>query len=272
MLEPTDSRAPRTWAVVATAKPKAGRPCGGFTYGDLERGGDWNQAVAASGLSRTKATVEAIVKLLFWHVAQPVLYCVAFVEWDPKDVATRDAQMNFGLAVGFREVTYLLLVLATAVVNPAYLLVDVGATMRSLGTGDYADWESGPGFVAMYTVAPEKFVGMALFGDRGGNMLKLLVLFMLGPVLDLCGLAALGLGLGAGDLSGALAVGYTVTTLGVLCMMAIVLQRNGWSVQGTEGKAVVMVVLFVLLPAFGVPFLVGQLADEWVAETTVRLT
>eukprot|EP01046_Picozoa_sp_COSAG06_P108655 COSAG06_NODE_55078_length_291_cov_0.817708_1_plen_84_part_10 len=46
VLEPTDSRAPRTWAVVATAKPKAGRPCGGFTYGALERGGDWNKPVA----------------------------------------------------------------------------------------------------------------------------------------------------------------------------------------------------------------------------------
>jgi hypothetical protein len=92
---------------------------------------------------------------------------------------------------------------------------------------------------------------------------------MLGPVLDLCGLAALGLGLGAGDLPGPLAVGYTVTTLGVLCMLAIVLQRNGWSVKGTEGKAAALVVLFVLLPAFGVPFLIGPLADEWAEEAAV---
>ena len=96
----------------------------------------------------------------------------------------------------------------------------------------------------------------ALFGNGGlDNDLFYAVLF-LGPLLDLCGLGALGAGLGAGGLPPALAVGYTVTALGALFIAWM------WVVEvGIKGgqKDVLVGGLFgtaCILAAFFVPFAV----------------
>ena len=126
-------------------------------------------------------------------------------------------QRWLGGFVLLREALYLLTVVACARVNPAFLLVDVAASVRDKG-GDKL--EGGYTFLAMYVVAPEKYVGLALLGGGGldNKGLWLPVVLYLGPLLDLCGLGALGAGLGAGGLPPALAVGYTVTALGALFM------------------------------------------------------
>jgi hypothetical protein len=106
-------------------------------------------------------------------------------------------------------------------------------------------------------------VGLAL-SDKGlqGDDLMLAVVFLLGPLLDLCGLGALGAGLGAGAgaLPPALAVGYTVTALGALFVAWIAVVQagikegdKGWLMGGLFGTA-------CILAAFFVPFALARWA------------
>ena len=89
--------------------------------------------------------------------------------------------------------------------NSAFLLVDVDATVRGT-TGDPIF--HGYPFLFMYVIAPEKFVAFALF-FKGGLDIECLgaVAWLGGALLDLCGVAALGAGVGAGNLPPALAAG-----------------------------------------------------------------
>ena len=66
-------------------------------------------------------------------------------------------QRWLGGFVLLREALYLLAVGACAWVNPAFLLVDVAASVRDEGGG------GGYGFLAMYVVAPEKYVRRVSF-------------------------------------------------------------------------------------------------------------
>ena len=70
-----------------------------------------------------------------------------------------------------------------------------------------------------------------------------------GPLLDLCGLAALGAGIGAGNLPPALAVGYSVTALGALFTVGFFL------VLGTLKAPVMFGMVCCLLLPFLVPLL-----------------
>ena len=111
-----------------------------------------------------------------------------------------------------REALYLLSVLACTWANPAFLLVDVGASVRDTvgavkGYGGYV-------FLAMYVLAPEKFVASAAF--EGGHIY--LITFG-GVLLDLCGVGALVAMLAGGELITALAVGYAATALGGLWVL-----------------------------------------------------
>ena len=86
------------------------------------------------------------------------------------------------------------------------------------------------------------------------------VVSVLGSLLDLCGLGALGAGLGAGGLPPALAVGYTVTALGALWMAWILVVVVGIK-EGNKG--LLKVGLFgtaCILAAFFVPFAIARWA------------
>ena len=98
--------------------------------------------------------------------------------------------------------------------NPSFLLVDVAATVRDTG---FESFYCGYGFLALYVLAPEKFVAMAAFGR--GDMFALSVAG--GVLLDLCGVGALVAGLAGGVLPAALAVGYAATALGGLCAIGL---------------------------------------------------
>ena len=78
----------------------------------------------------------------------------------------------------------------------------------------------GYGFLALYVLAPEKFVAMAAFWEGGLGNDNLWILFG-GPLLDLWGVGALVGGLAGGVLPAALAVGYAATALGGLCFIVI---------------------------------------------------
>ena len=130
--------------------------------------------------------------------------------------------------------------------------------MRDEGTGVYY---GGYTFLAMYVVAPEKYVGFALFRkgglDNGGLVA---VVLLLGPLLDLCGLGALGAGLGAGGLAPALAVGYSVTALGALFVAWIWVVEIGIKAGDKEALMVGLCPLVCILAAFFVPFALARWA------------
>jgi hypothetical protein len=104
-------------------------------------------------------------------------------------------------------------------VNPAFLLVDVGASMRQLP--DEGTCESGYTFLVMYVMAPEKFVFLALL-EGGLQMTECAYILLIGStLLDVCGIVALGAGIGVEDLPPPLAVGYSITTLATLVVLAL---------------------------------------------------
>ena len=186
-------------------------PANGFTVRMLiNSGSSWAKALEANGQSPYGATVAAATKLLLWHWLQPVLYFVVFVcLWDDLDIW----QILFGSVVAVREALYVLTTLAELRYNPAFLLVDVGASVRDRDSdlGGYT-------FLGMYVLAPEKFVAMAAFEEGGGDKECVAKVIVFGGVLfDLCGVAALVAGLlSPNGLEPALAIGYSATALGGL--------------------------------------------------------
>lgn len=188
-----DSLTLHAWHFVTTRPP-------GYEFGKLTSSdSSWSEAIVDNGLSPHGALARGLVKALFWHLLQPCLYFYVYFD---AHLSLEPVQRGFGNAVAVREAIYLLSSLACICVNPAFLLVDYSAPQGALF------------FAAMYTIAPEKYVALALL-DKGG-LDKQCLLHMLvfgGPVLDACGLAALGAGIGEGNLPLALAVGYSVTTL-----------------------------------------------------------
>eukprot|EP01047_Picozoa_sp_COSAG01_P016036 COSAG01_NODE_811_length_13417_cov_6.641012_8_plen_1526_part_00 len=194
----------------------------GFTAFELYRNGSsWDYARRRNGQTACGAWMLGATRLLLWHLVQPAMYFLVLGVYAGEIDAL---QLGLGVAVAVREAGYLLTTLACAWANPAFLLVDVGASVR--------DWrgefnECGYIFLLMYVLAPEKFVGFSLF-EQGGldtlddeklsNPQTAVVLTVLyggtSPLLDLCGVGALFAGLGSGQLPFALGVGYGVTAAG----------------------------------------------------------
>lgn len=240
------------------------QPPQGFTMVDLTSvDSSWSKACEANGLNHGRSVLAGAVKFLFWHVAQPMSYFLVFSTYSPE---LGDAQVWLGCAVALREAVYLLMVLACVCVNPAFLLVDVGAsvslelrkeasrtsldddTEEPTKPGDYV---SGYTLLGLYAIAPEKFVAFALFGEGGLDRPGLMGLAMLGgSVLDLGGLAALGVGLGMGNLPAALGVSYGATALGALCFAGLAL------LFGTDDRLGLGCTVCCLLPAFLAPLIV----------------
>ena len=117
------------------------------------------------------------------------------------------------MAVAVREGLYVLVTLVGLVRNPAFLPVNV----LSSWTDDEGNFDNkGNIFIAMYVLAPEKFVARAAF-DWSNHDFLLNTFWFGGALLDLNGVAALVAGLlSHGGLVPALAVGYGATTLGGL--------------------------------------------------------
>ena len=166
------------------AKPAVDRS--GFTGESVtEAGSSWAAARRANGLSRWSAAGLGAARLLVCHLLQPVGYLWVFCLALP---ALRFEQRLLGWAVAAREGLYLLCILGCARANPAFLLVDVHASVDSSGSSgwfrggnDNADsfWVSllresqglivrtGGRFLVLYALAPEKFVASALLKAGG---------------------------------------------------------------------------------------------------------
>ena len=253
-------RVPRSWRHVQTKRPA-------LTMLDLAtENKSWSTAVEYNDSSLSIALGIGLFKMLFWHGLQPVLYFWVFAD---EFSSLQPLQQVLGCAVGVREALYLLSMLACVRLNPAFLLVDVFASVQDSQSKEVLGGIlGGRSFLAMYVIAPEKFVAVALFGDGGleSVILSLMAVFG-GTVFDACGVMALGAGLGAGNLSPALLVGYSITTLGALWVVGILL------VDGTkrENKTDVLIgpsgVLGVMMPAFLLFFAAGRWsATTWAEE------
>jgi hypothetical protein len=135
---------------------------GGYTMWMVDNNGSsWAAAVAANDQSPCGATTTAAARLLLWHWLQPALYYAVFLSyWAELD----DWQRGFGSAVAAREALYALTVLAALCGNPAFLLVDVGASVRDT---DAEHGEGGYAFLAMYVLAPDKLAAAAAFSEGG---------------------------------------------------------------------------------------------------------
>ena len=128
----------------------------------------------------------SLARLLFWHWLQPALYfAVLACHWAELD----GWQHFFGIAVGVREGSYVQSTLVALWLNPAFLPVDVGATVRER---EAPLAFHGLQFLLMYAFTPEKFVASAAFGYNGLHDFRLLALTGLaGFMLDLCSVGGL---------------------------------------------------------------------------------
>ena len=138
------------------------------------------------------------------------------------------AQRVFGVGVAVREALYFLSTCVCLWTNPAFLLVDIGATVRSDEQVPGNPAGSGYPFLLLYVVAPEKFVAMALFGWGNSDDIPLLgvsrdgagIFYSVGCLLlDVCSVGALVAGLVSARLPAGLAIGYTATAVAMLSFL-----------------------------------------------------
>ena len=216
---------------------------GGFTMWDLNDGLNtgWDKAREKNRQRPCGALCLAAARLLLWHWLQPVVYFMVLgCHWAELDAVQR----GFGAAVAVREALYIAATLLGLCANPAFLLVDVGASVRVTGkSGAQGGWP----FLALYALAPEKYVLMAALGNGGRNLRGMVLvegldfgaicahsgcaaISIAGVVglLDLAAVGGLAAGLAAHNLPPALAVGYGATALGLGCLVVLkLLQRCG---------------------------------------------
>eukprot|EP01043_Picozoa_sp_COSAG02_P070216 COSAG02_NODE_12345_length_1559_cov_4.351370_1_plen_478_part_00 len=106
--------------------------------------------------------VKAFLWLVLFHLSQPLGYFwLLWYYWEPGDghaAGLDNLQKVFGVLVAIREFVYLSTALMCAVYKPAFLLIDVNATVR-LRT---EKGKNGMAFLAMYVLAPEKFIATVL--------------------------------------------------------------------------------------------------------------
>jgi hypothetical protein len=139
----------------------------GFTMYDLQgHQSTWDEAVKGRGFTNGQAIWYAVKRMLFWHLAQPVMYAVVLlVYWS----SLLFWQKGFAFVVAIREFTYIMLLTLAFCKVPAFLLVDISKSMASMHNTLHPI--NGWLFLVVYVFAPEKFVGMALMRrqERGHN-------------------------------------------------------------------------------------------------------
>ena len=108
----------------------------------------WADGCAKAGLGPVGGALAAAARLCLWHLLQPTVYIATLSIYWP-DIGPWSRRL--GWWVGVREVGSLLICLRTLWHQPAYLLVDVGATLRS---GE----DKAVLGVLFYALSPEKWV------------------------------------------------------------------------------------------------------------------
>ena len=164
---------------------------------------EWDEAV--DEWDGPPAAVVAVGRLLFCHIAQPLIYLVLFSLARPN---LSGISLYCGWCVAVRELGYLAATLGCVAVNRAFLLIDVPASVGD--TSSDHQLHGGPSFLAAYVAAPHSIVLSVLLAQEE------IVVFVLagGFALDICAIAALGGAVGGGTVPVFLMVFYAASAAG----------------------------------------------------------
>jgi hypothetical protein len=164
VFEGEKSKQVSTGATNSSSKAISARD-GGFKCTDLmHEHSTWEKAVQKNDGACTGscAGLVAFLRLVGWHLLVPISYLIFLaLLYDEIDVY----QLVFAIIVAVRMLISILFTLACTKINPAFLLVDVSASMKQ--TDAIPHWDGGDTFLWLYLFAPEKYVMFALF-DSGG--------------------------------------------------------------------------------------------------------
>lgn len=235
-----------------------------FTMTKLRSSVESSWATAMLGWSPCTAAMVVPVRLL-WHLLQPTGIWFALFEH-------RNAVLHVVFVlISLRQGLHIMCVFACMCVNPAFLLIDLGASTLekpriAMHHGGLYGYDHGYPFLAMYAIRPEVFLAYALLDSGGlGNLEGVFYIgnhtFHIGDsvlighaVLDLCGLAALSATIGAGNIAPVLAVGYGAPTLSAIWTAVAIAMK----------ERVARLMACVLLSTFVVPLALntGWIGDD----------
>ena len=153
----------------------------------------WADMLAITGKSQKRAFAEATLRLLLWHLAQPIWY---FVLLAVHASHVDRVQFWLGIAVGIREAIYVLVTLTGVVVRPTFLVIDVMATVRQAPDGN-TNYMLGLPFLSLYVASPDKTIVTVLALALGHSTIPW-VFAVFSGIFDLCGVAALSAGFASG--------------------------------------------------------------------------
>lgn len=203
--------------------------------------GESSWASAFTGWSVWYAAMVVPVRML-WHLGQPAT--IGFALFAHRD----DVSDAVFVLLSVRQGLHVMCVLACTWSKPAYLLVDVGASVRDT-KGD--EFFRGYTFLTMYVLAPEIFVMFTLSDHNLPEPAVLCSVFF-----DMCALAALGAGI-AGNLPPMLVVSYGAAALGALWFVGVLALSRDHDLR----KISLCCLVCVLLPAFMVPIALSAGGD-----------
>jgi hypothetical protein len=248
---------------------------------DKENG--WKQALVANGETKDVAVKLASGRML-WHVAQP-LACWALFFVDTAEISSLQFVLGVGMLI--RSTFYAATLAMCGVHNPAFLRVDLRASLRESSDTNDGKIMGGPGFVAMFLFAPDKLAAVVLLSrlghDDSGIAQKMAFGIAASTLLELSSIAALGAALGATmsdddsdqQLPSAMIVAHCFPALS-LCCTALLVGLTGDSSDGRRETAgfgvafVVVATLWLLYPlnsmigflGSGIILMTGSIADD----------
>ena len=246
----------------------------------------WEQARAARGLTRRQAIFVSVLKLFLWHFSQPVAYLVVlrsyrcYVHDDLGDVAL------IAIAVGVREVQYLICTIVAAKNCPVFLLIDLVTVWKKSETH-----VQGCVRLSTYILGPHVYVLLCLanhFSHSNRLGLKTYFVGLAGFhfVIDTASCVALGVLLfrHAHDhdhAPAALFVGYTMTATSIIffygpsailtCLEGSFLAGN--LIRGQQFFGIVLLVGWIYMTVGGILLALGHdivcmgYASFWVGAT-----
>jgi hypothetical protein len=167
---------------------------------------NWDEALVALGWSRRMGLAVGVLRLVFWHWMQPAMYAASlYAYWNQIDAV----QQKLALVVGAREALYPLFTLKALWHKPIFLLANLSSPEKRLHSFLY------------YVATPEKYATSCALQGSSLEWLEIPLTSTLLPACDICGTAALIVGGMKGTLPAALAVGYSITTLGLVAGIAL---------------------------------------------------
>jgi hypothetical protein len=155
----------------------------------LVDGSDWDEAAAGASL----VPAQCAGRLLAWHIAQPLSVFVVFQATAPQLTCV---QWWLGACICCREALHLVSLVLAVLTKPAFLLLDVPASVQQDQPDESTDSDAQyPGFatgrtvLALHTLSPEMFLAL-VWSHPAAKRIGFAVM-LLGFLFNLGGAAAL---------------------------------------------------------------------------------